>query len=354
MTHRELFQAIMHYGDFDRMPNVYWTCWPETLERWREEGLPSVVDTHEYLGTEPMSAGVPVNTGLLPLFDEEVIEETEDYRIFRQNDGVVCKDWKHRSCIPQYVDFMLKGPADWPEYKRRLQPDVARLPEDLADVADRLNQGTRPVSINVSSMIGILRNWMGAESVSVATLMYPELLEDYVETVSDLVCWVIDQVAPKVRIDMGWGWEDICFRNGPLIKPDAFARYCVPGYRKIADRLRAHGCDLYAVDCDGMIDHLIPGWLDGGVNILFPVEIGAWDADPMALRRKYGRELRIYGGINKLALEKDKAAIDAEIERRRPLMSEGGFIPLPDHLITPGTPLENMSYYQERIRALRF
>ena len=354
MTHRELFRAIMHYGDFDRMPNVYWTGWPETLERWHGEGLPEDADAHAFFGTEPMTDGVPVNTGLLPLFDEEVLEETDDYRLFRQNDGVVCKDWKHRSCIPHYTDFLLKSLEDWPAYKERLQPDPARLPDDLDDVARRLNESTRPVAINTSSMIGTLRNWMGAENVGVATLMCPELLEEYVETVSDLVCWIIDQIGPKVRLDMGWGWEDICFRTGPLIQPDTFNRYCVPGYRKIADRLRAYGCDLYVVDCDGLIDHLIPGWLEGGVNVMFPVEIGAWGADPMALRKQYGNELRIYGGIDKLVLEKDKAAIDAEIERRLPLMAAGGFIPLPDHLITPGTPLENMRYYHDRIGALRF
>ena len=90
------------------------------------------------------------------------------------------------------------------------------------------------------------------------------------------------------------------------------------------------------------------------MNIMFPVEIGAWGAEPMALRKQYGKELRIYGGIDKLVLEKDKAAIDAGIERRIPLMAEGGFVPLPDHLITPDTPLENMRYYHDKIRALRF
>ena len=68
-------------------------------------------------------------------------------------------------------------------------------------------------------------------------------------------------------------------------------------------------------------------WLEGGVNVMFPIEIGTWNADPMAFRREYGRELRILGGINKLALEQDRKAIDAEIERRKPLMAEGGFIP---------------------------
>ncbi len=74
----------------------------------------------------------------------------------------------------------------------------------------------------------------------------------------------------------------------------------------------------------------------------------------MAMRRHYGRELRIFGGINKLVLEEGPEAIDAEIARRKPLMAEGGFVPLPDHLLTPDTSLDNTRYYLERIRELRF
>jgi hypothetical protein len=354
MNQRELFNRIMHYEDFDRMPHVYWTCWPETMERWLTEGLPERDGEHALFGTERMSDGVPVDLGLFPKFEEEVLEETDEYRVFRQDDGVVCKDWKNQSCIPHYIDFLLKDPSSWPEYKKRLQPDPARLPDDMDAQAEKLNQSPLPVAIHTTSMIGTLRNWMGAENVAVASLLYPELLEDYVETMSDLVCWAIDQWAPKVRIDMGWGWEDICFKSGPLIQPEAFERYCVPGYRKISDKLRAYGCDLHVIDCDGLIDHLVPGWLEGGVNVLFPVEIGTWKADPMAFRKKYGKELRVYGGIDKLELEKGRAAIDAEIEKRLPLMADGGFIPLPDHIITPGTSLENMQYYLEQIQKLRF
>jgi uroporphyrinogen decarboxylase len=122
----------------------------------------------------------------------------------------------------------------------------------------------------------------------------------------------------------------------------------------IADKLLEHGCDLYLVDCDGLVDALIPGWLAGGVNVMFPIEIGAWKADPHAYRSRFGRDLRVFGGIDKLALEKGPAAIDAEIERRIPFMKEGGFVPLPDHQITPDTSLANYRYYLDRIRNLRF
>jgi hypothetical protein len=55
-----------------------------------------------------------------------------------------------------------------------------------------------------------------------------------------------------------------------------------------------------------------------------------------------------------MAIPKGPKAIDAEIARRLPLMKAGGFIPLPDHLITPETSIANYKYYLEKIRSLRF
>ena len=102
----------MHYGDFDRMPVLHWAGWPETKERWQAEGLPQDVDQQQYFHANSFWEYVGVNIDLYPSFEEEVLEETTEYRIFRQWDGVVCQDWKHRSCIPHYIDFTLKTAAD--------------------------------------------------------------------------------------------------------------------------------------------------------------------------------------------------------------------------------------------------
>ncbi|MFO7899779.1 MAG: hypothetical protein R6V58_12060, partial [Planctomycetota bacterium] len=109
ITTRELWQQIMHYGEFDRMPVVHWTEWPETRERWYDEGLPRDIDDRggirRYLDAVPHWVTVGVEIDLFPPFEEEVIEETDEYRVFRDSVGVIKKDWKHRSCIPQHTGF---------------------------------------------------------------------------------------------------------------------------------------------------------------------------------------------------------------------------------------------------------
>ncbi len=355
MKTRELFNNIMHYGEFDRMPVFHWRGWPELYPRWHAQGLPEGVNEHEFFGAVSQSGhGIPINAQLYPLFEEETIEETPTHRIFRQSDGVVAQHYKDQSALPHYIDFLLKDRSAWPEYKKRLQPDPARIAPDIDAKIAAAKASDTFITITSASMVGWLRNWMGVQNFCVACCEDPEFIAEVADTIADLVCWCYEQVLPKVKVDIAWAWEDICFKTGPLIPPNVFELAAVPAYRKISDTLLKYGCDLHAVDSDGKVDELVPLWLKGGVNVMFPIEIGTWNADPMAYRRKYGKELKVIGGINKLVLERDRASIDAEIERRKPLMAEGGFLPMPDHLITPDTPLDNYRYYLDRIRELRF
>lgn len=354
LSTRQLWQNIMYYHGFDRMPVFHWLGWPETYQRWYAEGLPKDTNEHDFFDTRPMHAWVSLDIDLYPSFEEEVLEETADYRIYRQKDGVVCKAWKEQSSIPQYIDYVLKDASSWPEYKKRLQPDAARIPVNFDEQIQLAIEKDSPISVNTGSMIGWIRNWMGVENLAYLCYDDRDMLAEMVDTIANLVCWALDYTLPKVKVDCGWGWEDICFRTGPLVSPEIFKQVAVPGYRKIANKLLEYGVELFVVDCDGLIEHLVPLWLEAGVNVMFPVEIGVWNADPMLFRKKYGQALRIIGGIDKLAIPRGKNAIDAEIERRLPLMKAGGYIPLPDHLIVPETPLENYKYYLESIRSLRF
>jgi len=104
------------------------------------------------------------------------------------------------------------------------------------------------------------------------------------------------------------------------------------------------------VDCDGKIDALIPIWLENGVNTMFPIEVGTWAASIGPWREKYGREIHGVGGMDKRVLAFDYAAIDAEVERLRPLVDLGGYIPCPDHRLPPDTKWENVQYYCEKMR----
>ena len=362
---RDLWRSIMFYDEFDRMPVVHWTAWPETLERWVSEGMPLDLTADEetilakqrgYFNAGPHWILLNVNLSLSPQFEPEIIEETSEYRIWRAGDGVIQQEWKHKSCIPHFIDFTLKSAKDWPEYKKRLQPNASRIPDDLDKTIVAAEESGQPLAVFLGSMMGWIRNWMGVENMSYLIYDDRDVYKDMVDTLAELAGWGIDEIIGRMKNppDMGHCWEDICGKNGALVSPDVFDECVAPGYHTIRDALEKHGVKLFSVDSDGDISKLVGHWLEVGVNVQFPLEIGTWKADPMGYRRKYGRELRVIGGFNKLEIERGPAAIDAEIDRRLTLMKDGGYVVMPDHLITPGTSLENYKYYLQKIRSMRF
>jgi uroporphyrinogen decarboxylase len=152
-------------------------------------------------------------------------------------------------------------------------------------------------------------------------------------------------------VDFGIGWEDICFNHGPIVEPGAFADVAGPWYRRIADTLNSHGCCVYATDCDGNVTPVADIFVGNGLNTMFPVEVNG-GSDPVELRKRFGKGIRLWGGFDKMALLRGREAIDAELERLRPLVEQGGCIPTVDHRVQADVPYANYLYYLDRKRAL--
>ena len=105
-----------------------------------------------------------------------------------------------------------------------------------------------------------------------------------------------------------------------------------------------------SLDSDGDITKLIPIWLEGGVNVIYPFEVQA-GMDVIKARKEFGKELRMIGGFDKRACAKGKKAIDKEFDRLEPLVKEGGYILSPDHSFPPDVSFENYRYFMEEWKA---
>jgi len=90
--------------------------------------------------------------------------------------------------------------------------------------------------------------------------------------------------------------------------------------------------------------------MNTNLEVMFPIEVGTWNASIEPWRAKYGKEIRGVGGMNKTCFSRDYKAIDEEVERLKRLVSLGGYIPCPDHRIAPDAKWENVQYYCEKIR----
>lgn len=173
----------------------------------------------------------------------------------------------------------------------------------------------------------------------------PVLLEEILEHLAEFWMVLLRPVLEQVRFDFGYFFEDCCFNTGPLLSPDLYRRHFDRYYRRLIAFYRSMGVPFLLMDSDGKVDALIDCWLDSGFDIVFPIEVGTWKADPLLLRKRFGKRLRMMGGVDKHVIPRGEAAIRRHLEPLRPLVREGGFIPLPDHRIPPHCSFEQFCTY---------
>ncbi|HOX38499.1 MAG TPA: uroporphyrinogen decarboxylase family protein [Candidatus Brocadiia bacterium] len=357
MTLRERFRRTMFYQKPDYLPNYEFGYWAETLPLWHEQGLPKEINdegkAYDYFGIEA-HAGAPVNNGSIAGFEHKVLEDTDEYTIYIDGGtGSTAKiNKKGYRSIPHFIGFPLKDRKSWEEIKWRFDPDKGeRYPKEWDKWAQAQLRRDYPLVIGIGSMLGVPRNFIGFENTALMAYDDPDLLDDIVETMCNCVVKTIERAVKDVEFDAGAGWEDICFNSGPLISPTMFEKLVTPRYRRIADLLNLHGCHILYTDCDGDITPIVPQFLKGGINCMFPVEVNA-GSDPVNLRDKFGRELRMMGGVCKRKLAAGPKAIEKELKRIEPVVRDGGFIPHVDHRCPADVTLENYRFYMKLKREM--
>jgi len=371
--------AILNYEPYDRLPVVHFGFLADTLNKWADEGHLTQEEARGYADGNPVDLVISEklgfdfsyhtllapNTGLYPGFKSEVVKEFPDgTKHILNGQGVVILHVPGAGSIQPDVDHLLKDREAWEElYLPKLQftPDrinKARLRvgnemvafEDGAGKFLRSGERDYPIGLRCGSLYGTIRNWLTFEGACYMLVDDEPLLDEIIETNAELQYQCTKAALESgAKFDFAHFWEDICFKNGPLISPRVFEEKVGPHYRRITDLVRSQGIDIVSLDCDGLIDALIPTWINNGVNTMFPIEVGTWGASIAPWRERYGKELRGVGGMNKRRFADDFAAIDAEIERLKPLVELGGFLPCPDHRIADDAEWDNVRYYCYRM-----
>ncbi len=349
MTDRQRFNNQMHYRPVDRCFNMEFGYWEENFSVWPifvENNITNNWQADQFFSFDNMG-GVGGRVWMHPGFEHRVVEETPTHKTLINSDGLLAEMPKDgHSTIPHFIKATIQTPDDWKRAKEeRFNVDDPARKIDVAAV--RKNHPTDrdyPLAVNCGSMIGKIRDMLTAEGLAYALYDYPAMVEDMVETSCQLVEHFLDQVLGEIDFDAASAWEDICFRSGPLVPLWFFKDLLVPRYQRISKKLRAAGIDIWWTDCDGDIRQVIPYFLEGGINTMFPFEVHC-SGHPGEILDKYGPELRIMGGVDKMVLARSRQAIKEYLESLAPYVAKGGFIPFCDHRCPPNVPQENYLYY---------
>ena len=373
MTNRERILAVLNYQPYDRLPLVHFGFWRETLDKWAEEGhiTREQAEKHGDGNLEDKIIGTKLgfdanyqsmfypNAFLAPGFEPEVLEElTDGVKKVRNGDGVIVLEKPGAGSIPAEIDHLLKDRSSWEQhYRHRLQFSEDRvrdahvwtgetsLPWTKGGL-DFLRNDDRDYlyGLHCGSLFGNIRNILGVTGASYLFAEDDALFTEIIDAVGEL-CYRCVKMALEsgAKFDFGHFWEDICFKNGPIVSVDFFREVVMPRYKRINAKLKKHGIDLWYTDCDGDVRPILPFFLEGGINCLFPFEVMGC-AHPAELLNRYP-ELRIMGGVDKIELAKGPEAIKRYLDTLVPLVERGGYIPFCDHRCPPNVKVEDYLYY---------
>ncbi len=356
MTSRERFIDSLMGGSIDRFFRYEHGAWPTTWERWLKEGLPAQVGFNDFFQMDSMSR-ITINSGYTdspyhPKFTETVLEQTQDYKVYVDRDGVTKKELKHQSdtSMPQFIRFPVTDWNDWRNLSDRLNPADARARiGDVVALKAACADPDVPSLLPICGAFGHPRNLVGDEGLAYILYDEPGLLDEMLDNWRDLYVALIREVTRSIRVDALLIWEDMCFKTGPLISPHHFNQIMIPRYREVISEARACGVPVIIVDTDGNCLELIPLFLDAGVDVLLPFEVQA-GMDVVEIGKQFP-QLGIMGGLDKRVLTQGHDAIRREVDRVLPFFRERGrFIPTLDHTVPHNVPLRALQDYLECVR----
>lgn len=362
MTDLERFIATMEYAGPDRVPNHELGVWAQTAPLWKAQGAPEGLTYNWFVREDIIGLDhreyTPVNFEMIPPFESKVLERTDRYEIVQHPTGMVTKALIEgsvgggRMCMDQYLSWAVKDHDDFGKLKRRF---VAALDERYpADWKENLLPGWKnrdyPLVLgsncSADGFYWRAREWMGTENVSYAWYNQPDLMHDMMEFYADFTMAVAKPILEATTVEYFNLNEDFAMKTGPLLSPNTFRTFIFPHLKRLVEFFKSHGARYVTLDSDGNPEALIPLLMDAGIDCIWPLE-RASDMEPMRIRKKFGKSLRLMGGVDKRELAKGKAAIEAHLRSLIPIVEDGGFIPTIDHTVPPDVSWDNFRYYMD-------
>jgi len=360
ISSRERLKLALSLKVPDRVPRIEIAFWDETIERWKNEGLPKNVvfqspflagneyildnTVEDYLGLDRI-AFIGYDGTLR--FDESVVEETDEFKIYTVRDGVTYKAFKNRTATPLPLDWRIKTREDWDTYKHQLIPDSTRLSYDTIKLCKTLMDNDIFTAIKPEEPCQYALYILGEENCLVMMAMEPEFIEELIAYYTEFSINMLEIVlANNIKIDALWYFSDLCYKNGMLFSPGFYRERIMKYHRRIFDFCKSRGMKII-YHCDGYISELLPMLIEAGIECIQPMEVRCGN-DVRVYKKIYGDKIAFCGNISADILATNKSNINKEvIEKILAAKTGGGYIFHSDHSIPPTVSFENYCYALE-------
>jgi uroporphyrinogen decarboxylase len=315
MTSRERFLKTMRYEKTDRVPYFEEGIRNDVIKVWRKQGLTKKAE-------------------LSKMFYTDRREEIE-------------------------VDLEPRPkPRKWPTsrnevkvLRKSLDPDDSRrLPWKWSRQVSVWQSRDHVVMLRVHRGFFLsmgVHGWDRFSEVIRLLIKDPKFVREALAVQGEFAARMAERVLSEVKVDAAVFSEPIGGNDRPLLSPQMYEEFVLTSYQPVLEVLKRYGVETVVLRTFANARILIPSILKWGFNCLWACEVNSEAMDYLDLRREFGTELRLIGGIDLDALRGDKEAIRREIEEKVPLLlAGGGYVPLADGRVRADVPFENYIYYR--------
>ena len=222
---------------------------------------------------------------------------------------------------------------------------VLKITLDSFDMASaRLLIDDNPDKFIVGQMnFGLFeRSWIlrGFENVLMDSILQPEFYEELLDQILRMQLAMVDKLCtlPVEGILFGDDWGD---QRGVILGPDRWRHFIKPRAAKLYERARNAG-KVVLTHCCGNVFDIIPDVIEMGLDVLESLQPEAMDV--YEIKRRYGKNLRLWGGLGTQQVLPFGSSEDVRNEIQR-LIKEmgkgGGYILAPAKPLMPEVPTEN-------------
>jgi len=337
------------------MMGLYEHYWPETLnEYWPKQGYPKGTLPEMYFNYDLIGCGGWFNS--IPFQDRnEIVEETEEWRVTIDGRGAKLKLWKNKSGTPEHIDFEVTSPEKWKKYREPLlETDMKRL-GDIQLIRNNMETARKEgkyILFGNLFIFELMRATMGDQNFLPALLLEREWIHDFCSVYLDMYKRHYDILFRETGVPDGFFiYEDFGYRNGLFCSPQTYKEMVFPYTTQLVSFLHDYGIQVLLHSC-GDIRKVIPQVIDAGFDCLQPMEAKA-GCDVLEIARTYGRKISYMGNINVVALNtNDRDTIKNEIVPKLRALKK---LQMPyffhsDHSIPPTVNLETYRYALELFR----
>ncbi|MBT5831158.1 MAG: hypothetical protein HOH77_13300, partial [Candidatus Latescibacteria bacterium] len=208
-------------------------------EEWEAQGAsPEELDFSAFQYRCEERGSVPVSTGRHGGLKPEVVEETDEHILSRDELGRLMKLKKGVATLPLPLDHPVKNMDDWLKIKPWYEFSEKRFGKDWESISQNHLKNTRVLCTNIPGGFDEPRQLMGEEALCIAYYEQPELIHDILNTIAETTVKLLDRVTQKVQIDLLSVHEDMAGKSGPLAGPRQVVEFIAPYYRRVWDMLQ--------------------------------------------------------------------------------------------------------------------